>query len=235
MSTKRIIMKRPLIIFLTIFIAILSCSDNHNKSNKQVASNDLNKSDKNTNKVPNDYVKTDKILNPIKIPKYAKYHRPKKLYSNIPKTAFQALEQSKTFHFLTLIPGGPIRTTNNNIFLHSHKILGWAVIKDKSIRMAILNNLYRNIESHDDKVADCFIPRHGIRVDVGGITWDWVICFECQKIRIYTSNCNEYYIYVKNNGQFFNQIARMYGLKNSSKRRKPKHQYRKEDFEGRFK
>ncbi len=34
----------------------------------------------------------------------------------------------------------------------------------------------------DAYVIECFNPRHGLRLQIGGRTIDFLICFECQQV-----------------------------------------------------
>lgn len=75
---------------------------------------------------------------------------------------------------------------------HRYPVLGKVEIKDPDKRKAIITALKKGIsESGDGAMADCFWPRHAIKLTENGKTIDYVICFECSRIYIYSGGSIE--------------------------------------------
>ncbi len=75
---------------------------------------------------------------------------------------------------------------------HDHLVLGAAEIRGSTAKSNLLTSLLVNIpEKHPDYAINCFFPRHGIRVVSGGATNDFVICFECEQLRVYGAVFND--------------------------------------------
>lgn len=69
--------------------------------------------------------------------------------------------------------------------MHGYGVLGRAVMSDAASANALLAEIERGIEASGGTVADCFNPRHGLRVTVGETLWELVICYECLSMQVY--------------------------------------------------
>lgn len=67
---------------------------------------------------------------------------------------------------------------------HHVAVLGKVEILDSDERLSAVSAVKDGIEE-GGVAKDCFRPRHGLRVETGGRTIDFVICFECGHIEIY--------------------------------------------------
>jgi hypothetical protein len=83
--------------------------------------------------------------------------------------------------------GGPSeeRKTKATESFHGRPVLGKVEIKSAESRSEIVQALKRSTQDLDHGGADCFWPRHGLRVEKDGETTDYVICFECYWIKVY--------------------------------------------------
>jgi hypothetical protein len=63
---------------------------------------------------------------------------------------------------------------------HTYPVLGKVEITDIGEREEILATLKA---AGRDPMFKCFWPRHGIRIQVKGAVMDYLICFECYRIR----------------------------------------------------
>jgi hypothetical protein len=60
----------------------------------------------------------------------------------------------------------------------------------------------------------CFLPRHGIRVKHAGKVADFVICFECNNVRVYVDGGAETEFLVSDSpAKMFNDILKDAGVK----------------------
>jgi hypothetical protein len=69
---------------------------------------------------------------------------------------------------------------------HGYKVLGRIKIPRGSQRQELLQALHQAIANSSGLYVYCFEPRHAIRASVGAQTVDLVICFECERIEVYS-------------------------------------------------
>jgi hypothetical protein len=103
--------------------------------------------------------------------------------NEIPASVKTALDKAETFELYSLDPGRGEKEDVKGGF-HAWRVLGKTTIKDGDTRKAVIAALSRGIEEKGDP-ADCFDPRHGIRVVHEGKTIDLVICFRCQQVQVF--------------------------------------------------
>jgi len=68
---------------------------------------------------------------------------------------------------------------------HGHAVLGRKTLEDAAARERLVTLLAEGIARSGDDVADCFFPRHGVRLQGAGHTIDLVICYECLQMNVY--------------------------------------------------
>lgn len=69
--------------------------------------------------------------------------------------------------------------------LQGWRILQECPITDEQTRHELFSALDDAIASAPGPGSRCFIPRHAIRVQTGGVVVDYVICFQCGRYRLY--------------------------------------------------
>jgi hypothetical protein len=74
---------------------------------------------------------------------------------------------------------------------HGFPVLGKVVIEDPVRRKALIDAFNDGIARSDGTMAKCFWPRHGIRAEKGGMTVDYVICFECLQFATHRGDRHE--------------------------------------------
>jgi len=94
-----------------------------------------------------------------------------------------ALEKAHRFELLSLDPQR-MREPSSSAF-HGWEVLGSLVVSDRTARAQLIRALVVGVEESLSIVVACFNPRHGIRVGSGNRTTDFVICFECLRVRVY--------------------------------------------------
>lgn len=70
-------------------------------------------------------------------------------------------------------------------YFHKIPVLGKTEITSANERAKILNALNSGI-AQGDRQAACFWPRHGLRIERDGQTTDYVICFYCYFMKVFT-------------------------------------------------
>ncbi|HYE20506.1 MAG TPA: hypothetical protein VEA69_18810 [Tepidisphaeraceae bacterium] len=71
---------------------------------------------------------------------------------------------------------------------YNHEILGRTVVDDAGVRGRLNAALQAGVRASDGSQMACFTPRHGIRVTRGGVTTDFVNCFECRKVQVWLAD-----------------------------------------------
>ena len=118
-----------------------------------------------------------------------------KVRVKLPADALAALREAPRLSLLSLYPG--TREEDEEVwaerdYANGPQLAGYPVLGEASIRGEMrglaLQALFDGIDENDGTVAECFEPRHGIRVVHRGRTFSFVICFECLQIQIHESD-----------------------------------------------
>lgn len=67
-------------------------------------------------------------------------------------------------------------------------ILGKIEITDPAARQEIVKAVVDGISESDGTVASCFWPRHGVHVVTNGKAVDYVICYECLQVYLFSED-----------------------------------------------
>jgi len=67
---------------------------------------------------------------------------------------------------------------------------GWPVLGQITLPNPVAQSLRADIAEwvaapEPDSIAMCFFPRHGVRVEANGHTYDFVVCFECGQTQVF--------------------------------------------------
>lgn len=106
---------------------------------------------------------------------------------DIPSAPLAALQSAETFELLAI---DPLLTSVNESAtqFHGHDILGHTSVTDPATRTRLVDALRTAARQSDGKVASCFNPRHAIRVTHAGVTTDFLICFECRQVEVFSGS-----------------------------------------------
>lgn len=102
----------------------------------------------------------------------------------MPLEAQTVLRDGTHFTVLSLSPGeGDILgvPTNDPISFHGWRVLGQMPVNSRDQQRRLAESLIAATRG-DIPIANCFWPRHGIRVEHAGKFHDFVICFECHYV-----------------------------------------------------
>lgn len=102
--------------------------------------------------------------------------------NSLPKPIRDALEQADKWELYSLDPDDSKDYPDG---FHNFRILGTMTIQNGETRNRLFAALKQAIPSHNEAVAACFWPRHGIRVPHNNKNHDVVICFQCSQIQTY--------------------------------------------------
>ncbi len=104
--------------------------------------------------------------------------------NRIPEDVDSSFDKAKSFRLYSLEPE---RRDEKDGF-HGWHILGETEVKDATDRKRICDSLRLSAEDNPGRVANCFNPRHGIRLIDGDKTVDLVICFHCLSVEVFVNH-----------------------------------------------
>jgi hypothetical protein len=106
------------------------------------------------------------------------------LDERLPEPAKSALEQAEELELISLDPRKPAKGEDTTHTFHRRKILGTTRITDTETRRFLLAALNYGLREASEG-AECFEPRHCIRVKHQGKVIEVVICFACDLGAVY--------------------------------------------------
>lgn len=101
-----------------------------------------------------------------------------------PSEVREVLKTNQKFELLSLDPGKTKKETGKDFF--GYYVLGKTRITDTKQKNEILNSISNGI-AQGQGMARCFDPRHGVRVESGTNVVDFLICFECGHLYIFSN------------------------------------------------
>lgn len=108
----------------------------------------------------------------------------------IPPTERAVLESAATMEVFGLDPNlGKRRSAEDEktIGFHGYPVLRRVQVNDESTRSKVARAVVRGWRQFNDEPFKCFDPHHGIRVTRSGQTADFVICFSCKQVSVYSA------------------------------------------------
>src|SRR5205823_5455268 len=75
-----------------------------------------------------------------------------------------------------------------NTKFNGFRVLGQTTITDSDGRRQVAAAVKHAVRDFNGELAACFNPRHGLRLADNAATYDFVICYECNQLRIYSAN-----------------------------------------------
>jgi len=104
------------------------------------------------------------------------------LHNNLPPDAAEALRAPEKVVLYSLEPVAPPGEKTNNF--NGYKILGHVdLVQDQAVKAIV--ELKSVVSAWDGVVAECFEPRHALRVTAGNHTYDFLLCYECHQLEVY--------------------------------------------------
>jgi hypothetical protein len=138
------------------------------------------------------------------------------LATNLPVDLSNFLENADEFtlYSLDVDPAFEYFTVKG---IQDTNILGQIKIPAGPQRSGLIKALADGIaefEAENMMMADCFQPHHVIRARKGGVTMDFVICFECRQIQAFSSKSTNYWVFPVSGSPIiiFNQTLRQAGI-----------------------
>jgi Protein of unknown function (DUF1559) len=130
----------------------------------------------------------------------------------IPAAAKAILDTAESLELLSL----DLLTPDDNPkgTFHGWKVLGKKAIDKAEVRKSLVLVFEKGVAEYKEMGKKCFLPRHGIRVKHAGKVADFVICFECNNVRVYVDGGVETEFLVSDSpAKTFNNILKDAGVK----------------------
>jgi hypothetical protein len=105
--------------------------------------------------------------------------------NDVPPATLAALQSAETCELYSIDPNDT-RVSDAAPQFQGYEILGHTTITDPATRTKLIDALRAAARKNSGMAAACFNPRHAIRVTRAGVSTDFVICFECMQVAIYT-------------------------------------------------
>lgn len=103
---------------------------------------------------------------------------------SLPAEVLRAMETSTSFDLLSLHPDESAAHWFNTKF-QGYRVLGRIAVTRPEDRRQIIQSVRRGISDFHGFDNKCAIrPRHGLHVVSGTTTYDFLICYECEKIEV---------------------------------------------------
>jgi hypothetical protein len=102
---------------------------------------------------------------------------------------------------------------NSDESFHHIPVLGRVEIIGTQEKTNLLGAFARGIRENNDMLANCFDPRHGIRIVTKTATNDFVICFECLQVQAYGFGADKYFLTSSSPNIVFNKFLDEHQLK----------------------
>ncbi len=111
-------------------------------------------------------------------------HEARELANRLPEAASEALLNDSGLVIFSLDPDQQQAVRGTKQF-HDYLILGETVVGSSSYRQALAATLKRSLAAWEGGFPMCFNPRHGLRATHDGQSFDFLICFECDRLELY--------------------------------------------------
>jgi hypothetical protein len=102
---------------------------------------------------------------------------------------------------------------NSKTVFHRYPILGRVEILSSQDKTNLLHAFAKGVRESDGTIANCFDPRHGIRVITSMTTNDFVICFECLQVQAYGFTPSGFFTTTASSGIVFNKLLDKHRIK----------------------
>jgi hypothetical protein len=139
-------------------------------------------------------------------------------HNRIPEVVDRLLDKAEVFEVYSLDPDSEKNKEGNgkaakNDF-HGWTILGKTEVKGDAKQKRLSDALRLAAEDNFGMVANCFIPRHGMRLKGDGKTVDMVICFQCLSVKVFVNGEQKYNFLVTHDPQeSFDTLLKDAGVK----------------------
>jgi hypothetical protein len=100
--------------------------------------------------------------------------------------AANALHAPEKVVLYSLVPES--RRNTNDMTLHGFKVLKHLTLEGKQAAMASAAFESAISQGKNGLQADCFNPRHALRIMVKDQTYDYLLCYECGALSVYRGN-----------------------------------------------
>lgn len=138
------------------------------------------------------------------------------LEDKVPEVARKALAEGGTIELFALSPKhleAPIDDQQRAKRFNNWQILGTTKLDAQETRAPLLAAFFAGVNENDGTVANCFNPRHGLRVTQEDKVYEFVICFECYQVQWFIdSERQEGFLITDSPAELFNETLKDAGV-----------------------
>jgi hypothetical protein len=144
------------------------------------------------------------------------YFRRGSYYRNnrIPPAALHALESDSNLVLYSLYPDKFVHLDNgdvqplpdNELKFRGYRILGQTALTSGESRHVVVNTVRDAVRNWDGVMALCFEPRHGVQATDATGTYDFLICFACRQVYVFSPGDTRKQLGIHASGQPLNDI-----------------------------
>ena len=125
--------------------------------------------------------------------------------NRIPAGALQALQSDSNLILYSIDPerftysdsGERQPLSDNEPKFHTYRVLGQTVLTSPNSRRITLDTIRHAVRDWDGEIHGCFNPRHGIRATDSSGTHDFLICFQCRQVYLYSPDGTSTQLYIR--------------------------------------
>ena len=135
-----------------------------------------------------------------------RFKPPQNIHGEV-QNLFEIIESHNSIEFYTLEPSTKLDSGNS---FHGFPVLDKKQLTEEKHVATIVNNLYESINKNEGLIAECFFPRHGLKIKNKNEEIDLVICFQCSHMRVYAKE--ETTVLIEGGNKVFDQVARQLNM-----------------------
>ena len=127
--------------------------------------------------------------------------------NRISEDTWKCLNQSRNMVLYSLEPySRDMEFAKKDVVFHEFKVLGSLWIENQDLQTKIANEIKRAVSEVDKDFANCFWPRHGVRVSDEKSVYDFLICYQCNTLYLFKDEGKKREIVIGGTVNFLNEI-----------------------------
>lgn len=134
--------------------------------------------------------------------------------NRIPPMALRALENDTNLVLYSLEPERYVVLDSGDTQplpadmpkFHSYRILGQTPLSTAESRRVVIETVKEAVHHWNGSIAACFEPRHGIRATDASGTYDFLICFTCSQVYVFSPGNAQTELGIRASGKPLNNI-----------------------------
>ena len=128
---------------------------------------------------------------------------------SIPEAALRCLRAPQHMTLYSINPDRWAQSQHlNTTLFHKFRVLGETSITAPDSQLVVADTIQQAVTHSFGTEYKCFDPRHGVRVSDTSGTYDFLMCFECAQIEIYSGDQHIAHLTISGSTTSLNEILR---------------------------